>query len=38
LNIQPGFVTAKGSVPVNSGKKQKLDEAEISNEITKIKN
>src|SRR6202040_792953 len=37
LNIQPGFVTAKGSVPVNSGKKQKHEEAEISIEITKIK-
>jgi len=37
LNIQSGFVTAKGSVPVNSGKKQKHEEAEISIEITKIK-
>ena len=37
LNIQPGFVTAKGSVPVNSGKKQKHEEAEIEIEITKIK-
>jgi len=28
-NIQLGFVAAKGSVPVNSGKKRKLEEAEI---------
>src|SRR3984957_11294269 len=26
LNIQPGFVTAEGSVPVNAGKKQKHGE------------
>ena len=34
-NIQPGFVAAKGSVPVNSGKKRKLEEAENLNAITK---
>jgi hypothetical protein len=27
-SIQSGFVAAKGSVPVKSGKKQKLDEPE----------
>jgi len=28
-NIQPGFVAAKGSVPVKSGKKRKLEDTEI---------
>jgi len=37
INIQPGFVAAKGSVPVNSQKKRKLEEAENSNSITKRK-
>jgi hypothetical protein len=28
MNMQPGFIAAKGSVPVKSGKKRKLEEVE----------
>src|SRR3979490_1670401 len=34
-NIQPGFVAAKGSVPVKSGKKRKIEEAENLSASTK---